>query len=292
MKQLWTKEKEIEFFTESRKFATPEQLFYVSSDKKYFAYWPKTYKDEKTTLQSRNSLIGSFTEKYSVDLLQDFASKHKWYSVQGIVCEEIGLTRQSSADVAICKTNDIVQKPENILILFEVKMSIVWNWELKQTNKKEELICLGDYKSHQGNPGLLRSDSMLKAIGKSINIRVSDYAASRIPIIILGNTPITESYNKKVDFLKNAGIIQGFWSVNSVPLDDNGENIKRTTKDGFIRMDSYLELENTLEKLITETIEFFSSMKSKKELGKIIEIASRESDIEKKAEKFLSLIRY
>jgi len=171
-------------------------------------------------------------------------------------------------------------------------MSIVWNWELKQTNKKEELICLGDYKSHQGNPGLLRSDSMLKAIGKSINIRVSDYAASRIPIIILGNTPITESYNKKVDFLKNAGIIQGFWSVNSVPLDDNGENIKRTTKDGFIRMDSYLELENTLEKLITETIEFFSSMKSKKELGKIIEIASRESDIEKKAEKFLSLIRY
>jgi len=292
MKQLWTKEKEIKFFTESRKFATPEQLFYVSSDKKYFAYWPKTYKDEKTTLQSRNSLIGSFTEKYSVDLLQDFASKHKWYSVQGIVCEEIGLTRQSSADVAICKTNDIVQKPENILILFEVKMSIVWNWELKQTNKKEELICLGDYKSHQGNPGLLRSDSMLKAIGKSINIRVSDYAASRIPIIILGNTPITESYNKKVDFLKNAGIIQGFWSVNSVPLDDNGENIKRTTKDGFIRMDSYLELENTLEKLITETIEFFSSMKSKKELGKIIEIASRESDIEKKAEKFLSLIRY
>lgn len=291
MKQLWTKEKEIEFFTESRKFATPEQLFYVSSDKKYFAYWPKTYKDEKTTLQSRNSLIGSFTEKYSVDLLQVFASKHNWYSVQGVVCEEIGLTRQSSADVAICKTKDIVQKPENILILFEVKMSIVWNWELKQTDEKEELICLGDYKSHQGNPGLLRSDSMLKAIGKSINIRVSDYAASRIPIIILGNTPITTSYHEKVDFLKNAGIIQGFWSVNSAPLDDNGENIKRTGKDGFIRMDIYSELKNSLEKLITEPKEFFSSMKSKKELGKIIEIANRETDIKKKAEKFLALIK-
>jgi len=291
MKQLWTKEKEIEFFTESRKFATPEQLFYVSSDKKYFAYWPKTYKDEKTTLQSRNSLIGSFTEKYSVDLLQEFAAKHKWHSVQGVVCEEIGLTRQSSADVAICKTKDIVQKPENILILFEVKMSIVWNWELKQTGKKEELICLGDYKSHQGNPGLLRSDSMLKAIGKSINIRVSDYAASRIPIIILGNTPITTSYYKKVDFLKNAGIIQGFWSVNSAPLDGNGENIKRTSKEGFIRMDTYSELENCLEKLIIEPNEFFSSMKSRKELGRIIEIANKESDIEKKAEKFLALIR-
>jgi len=291
MKQLWSKEKEIEFFIESRKFATPEKLFYVSKGKKYFAYWPKTYKDEKTTLQSRNSLIGSFTEKYSVDLLQEFASKHKWYSVQGVVCEEIGLTRQSSADVVICKTKDIVQKPENIFMIFEVKMSIVWNWELKQTGKEEELICLGDYKSHKGNPGLLRSDSMLKAIGKSINIRVSDYAASRIPIIILGNTPITTSYHKKVDFLKNAGIIQGFWSVNSAPLDGNGENIKRTSKDGFIRMDAYSELENYLEKLTIEPNEFFSSMKSRKELGRIIEIANKESDIEKKAEKFLTLIR-
>jgi len=170
-------------------------------------------------------------------------------------------------------------------------MSVVWNWELKQNGEKEELICLGDYKSHQGNPGLLRSDSMLKAIGKSINIRVSDFAASRIPIIILGNTPITNSYYKKVDFLKNAGIIQGFWSVNSAPLNNNGENIKRTNKDGFIRMDNYLELENSLEELITEPKEFFSSMKSKKELGKIIEIASKETDIEKKAEKFLELIR-
>lgn len=291
MKQLWTKEKEIDFFTESRKFATPEQLFYVSNDKRYFAYWPKSYNGEKSTLQSRNSLIGSFTEKYSVDLLQEFASKHNWFSVQGVVCEEIGLTRQSSADVAICKSKDIVQKPENILMIFEVKMSVVWNWELKQVGKKEELICLGDYKSHQGNPGLLRSDSMLKAIGKSINIRVSDYAASRIPIIILGNTPITTSYHKKVDFLKNAGIIQGFWSVNSAPLDDDGENIKKTSKDGFIRMDIYSELENSLEKLIIEPNEFFSSMKSRKELGKIIEIANRELDFEKKAEKFLTLIR-
>jgi len=291
MKQLWTKEKEIEFFIESRKFATPEQLFYVSDDKRYFAYWPKTYKGIKTTLQSRNSLIGSFTEKYSVDLLQDFASKHNWSSVQGVVCEEIGLTQQSSADVAICKSKDVIQKPENILMIFEVKMSIVWNWELKQNEGKEELICLGDYKSHQGNPGLLRSDSMLKAIGKSINIRVSDFAASRIPIIVLGNTPITTSYYKKVDFLKNAGIIQGFWSLNSSPLNNNGENIKRTDKDGFIRMDNYSELEDLLEKLITEPKEFFSSMKSKKELGKIIEIASKETDIEKKAEKFLALIR-
>lgn len=230
MKHLWTKENELEFFVEARKFATPEQLFYVTNDKRYLAYWPKTYKGIKTTLQSRNSLIGSFTEKFAVDLLRDFSQKHNWFAVQGVICEQIGLNKKSSADVAICKTNELIQKPENILIIFEVKMSIVWNWELKQNNEQEELICLGDYKSHQGNPGLLRSDSMLKAIGKSINIRVSDFAASHIPIIVLGNTPITSSYYKKVDFLKNAGIIQGFWSLNPEPLNNNGENIKKQIK--------------------------------------------------------------
>lgn len=291
MQDMWTKEKEIEFFTDSRKFATPEQLFYLTNDDKYYAYYPKNYKGKKTTLQSRNSLIGSFTEKFSVDLLQDFANRHNWFAVQGVVCDEIGLSKLSNADVAICKTKEISQIPENILILFEVKMSIVWNWELINVNGKENLVCIGDYKTHKGNPGLLRSDSMLKAIGKSINIRVSDYAASRIPIIILGNTPITQSYNKKVDFLNDAGIIQGFWSVNPKPLDNNGENIKETSKGGFYRMDNYNELENHLESLLTESKEFFSSMKSKNALGKIIEIASRESDIESKAEKFLELIR-
>ncbi len=291
MTELWTKEREIEFFANSRRFATPEQLFYVSDDKQYFAYWPKTYRGDKTTLQSRNTLIGNFTEKFSVDLLQDFARKHNWFAVQGVVCDEIGLSRQSNADVAICRTKDTIQKPENILMLFEVKMSIVWNWELVVKDGNEKLVCLGDYKSHKGNPGLLRSDSMLKAIGKSINIRVSDYAASRIPIVILGNTPITQSYNKKVDFLFNAGIIQGFWSVNPNPLDNNGESIKETEKGGFFRMDNYSELENHLENLLSDQKEFFSSMKSKRELGRIIEIANQESDIEMKAQKFLQLIR-
>ncbi|MAT59939.1 MAG: hypothetical protein CMF23_18355 [Ignavibacteriae bacterium] len=291
MAELWTKDKEIDFFLSSRKFATPEQLFYVSDDKKYFAYWPKSYKGSKTTLQSRNSLIGNFTEKFSVDLLQNFAKKHNWFAVQGVVCDEIGLSKQSSADVAICKTNNQIQKPENILMLFEVKMSIVWNWELIKHNDIEKLICLGDYTTHKGNPGLLRSDSMLKAIGKSINIRVSDYVASRIPIVILGNTPITQSYYKKVDFLFSAGIIQGFWSVNANPLDNNGQNIKETEKKGFIRIDNYSELDKHLENLITEPKEFFSSMKSKKDLGKIIEVANQETEIEMKAQKFLKLIR-
>lgn len=55
---------------------------------------------------------------------------------------------------------------------------------------------------------------MLKAIGKSINIRVSSFKASSIPVIIMGNTPITDNYYHKVDHLKKAGIIQGFWLEN------------------------------------------------------------------------------
>jgi len=166
-------------------------------------------------------------------------------------------------------------------------MSIVWNWELRNN----QLICLGDFKTHKGNPGLLRSDSMLKAIGKSIHIRVSGYRASQIIIVVLGNTPITESYISKVDHLYHAGIIQGFWSMNPHPLDDNGDNLKQTPDSGFVRMDSYNELKQNLDNLLSERREFFSGMRSRKELGKIIEIANREPDFEKKAVKFLSLIR-
>jgi len=56
-------------------------------------------------------------------------------------------------------------------------------------------------------------------------------------------------------------------------------------------MDSYDELKQELDNLLLEKREFFSSMKSKKELGVIIEIANREIDFEAKAEKLLELIR-
>ena len=284
--EMWNKKTEIEFFTQARGFATPDQLFYKTPDGKYYVYWPKGYKEDKTTLQSRNSLIGNFTEKWSVDLLQQFAKKRNLFAVQGVVCEEIGLTKQSPADVAICKTKDVIQKAENIVILFEVKMSVVWNWELKKEGKLE---CLGDFTAHQGNPGMLRSDSMLKAIGKSINIRVSGFNSTKIPIIVLGNTPITKSYYEKVDHLRKSGIIQGFWSVNPNPREV--ETLKQTEFDGFIRMDNDEELLNHLETLFKEDREFFSGMRTKKQLGRIIEISNKEETYEKKAEKFLQLIR-
>ena len=287
MEKLWGKEVEQQFFTEATRFATPEQLFYVTDSGKHLAYWPKGYDGKKSTLQSRNSLIGNFTEKWTTDLIHEVVKDKGLFAIQGAICNEIALSNMSPADVVISKSKNINQTPEDILAIIEVKMSIVWNWELQ---KNKTLSCIGDYKTHQGNPGLLRSDSMLKAIGKSINIRVSSFQASPIPIIIMGNTPITKSYYSKVDHLKIAGIIQGFWSVNPKPLDNDGENIKKTEKQGFYRFDNFDELKKSFANLFSEERNFFSSMKSKKELGEIIEIANREEKYEKKAEVFLKLI--
>lgn len=286
--ELWNKNIEIQFFTKAREFATPEQLFYKDVSGRYLAYWPKGYRDTKTTLQSKNTLIGKFSEKWATDLIQEIVKDKGLFAIQGAVCEEIALSNQSSADVVISKSNTTIQNPEDILVILEVKMSIVWNWEFKPN--PDQFICLGDFKSHQGNPGLLRSDSMLKAIGKSINIRVSSYKSNKIPIIILGNTPITKSYYSKVDYLKTAGIIQGFWSVNPKPLDNNGENLKKTPKDGFYRFDNFSELKISFDNLLNKEHLFFSSMKSKKELGKIIEIANKKGTYEEKAEEFLRII--
>ncbi len=289
--RLWSKDVEKEFFMKTLEVATPEQLFYVTENGEYLAYWPKNYKGTKTTLQSRNAFIGSFTEKWTKELLEEIAEEAGAFTVQSVICEDIGLSARSPADVAICKTKQQDQRPENILMIIEVKMSIVWNWEYNPSTGEVKII--GDYTTHQGNPGLLRSDTMLKAIGKSINIRVSSFKSAKIPIVILGNTPITESYYEKVDHLKKAGIIQGFYSVNPRPLDDPAykDNIKSTPKRGFLRFDSYEELKQELINLLSEEREFFSGMKTKKELGKIIEIANREPTYEKKAEVFLKLLR-
>jgi len=287
---LWNKDEEYKFFKKTLEIATPEQLFYLTEDGKYLAYWPKGYEGRKTTLQSRNAFIGSYTEKWVKELLSPIAKEFDSYAIHNVVCEEIGIDERSSADVAIVKSSLRLQKPENILLIVEVKMSIVWNWQLYP--ETGEIKCIGDYTTHQGNPGLLRSDTMLKAIGKSINIRVSGFQSSKIPIVVIGNTPITKMYYRKVDFLKKAGIIQGFYSVNPNPLDEpSKDNIKGTPERGFLRIDEINELYDNLRHIIKEDKEFFSSMLPKKELGRIIEIASKELTYEKKAEKFLKLLR-
>lgn len=283
---LWNNDIEIQFFTEALKnFASPEQLFY-NLKSGFFAYVPKGADAEGQTLQSRNSLIGQFTEKWSKTLFEPIANELGLFAVNSVVCEELGLTKQSSADLAFCNNNRTIQQAENIKLLFEIKMSVVSNYKFIHPDK---INFIGDYKQHKGNPSLLRSDSMLKAIGKSINIRVSGIASTKIPIIILGNSPITDSYIKKVDFLKTSGVIQGFWSLNPQPT--NTDFVKVTPKQGFQTIQSTGEILQLCQGLVETDLNYFSSMTSKVNLGEFIRIASQEPTDIAKAEKFLTLIR-
>lgn len=280
---FWDIDTEKKFFTEAMKnFASPEQLFYKLTEG-YFAYVPKGKSAEEQTLQSRNSLIGQYTEKWSKDFFQPIAENLGLFAVNSVVCPELGLSTQSDADLAFGTTNETLQKAENIKLLFEIKMSIVNNYRFDNG----QVNYVGDYKGHKGNPSILRSDSMLKAIGKSINIRVSGTESTKIPIIILGNSPITKNYSKKVDFLKKAGIIQSFVSLYPNPTSDF---IKNTDRKGFQTFNEYQDLTNYITEVVKSDMNFFSSMLPKRKLGQIITVSAKEKDDITKAEKFLSLI--
>lgn len=281
--KFWDRNIEKNFFEEALKtFASREQLFYKLRDG-FFAYVPKGYKTEGQTLQSRNSLIGQYTEKWCKDFFEPIAESLGLFAVNSVICPELGLTTQSDADLAFCTKNETQQNAENIKLLLEIKMSIVNNYQL--VNKQVKFI--GDYKTHKGNPSILRSDSMLKAIGKSINIRVSGIESTKIPIIILGNSPITKSYLNKVDFLKKAGIIQSFISLYPNPTVDF---IKNSESKGFQTFSEYENLTNYIKEVVNSDMNFFSSMLPKRKLGSIISISAKEEDDISKAEKFLSLI--
>ncbi len=280
---FWNKDIEKKFFTEAMKnFASPSQLFYKLTDG-YFAYVPKGKSTEGQTLQSRNSLIGQYTEKWSKDFFQQIAESLGLFAVNSVVCPELGLTTQSDTDLSFCTTNERLQKAENIKLFFEIKMSIVNNYKFEN----DQVNFVGDYKTHKGNPSILRSDSMLKAIGKSINIRVSGTESTKIPIIILGNSPITKNYSRKVDFLKKAGIIQSFISLYPNPSNDF---IKNTDGKGFQTFNEYQDLTNYITEVVNSDMNFFSSMLPKRKLGQIITVSAKEKDDISKAEKFLSLI--
>jgi hypothetical protein len=282
---FWNSNVEIRFFEEALKnFASPEQLFYKLKTG-YFAYSPKNKTTEGQTLQSRNSLIGQYTEKWCKDFFQPIAVEHGLYAVNSVICPEIGLTNTTDADLAFCTTEDVNQPAENIKLIFEIKMSIVNNYKYED----KEVLFVGNYKAHKGTPSILRSDSMLKAIGKSINIRVAGTESANIPIIVLGNSPITSSYIKKVDFLKQAGVIQGFISLYPNPVEDNF--IEKTPKQGFQTFNNYENLKKFVSELVSSEMNYFSSMLPKKRLGEIISISAKAKTDAGKAEKFLLLLK-
>ena len=286
--RLWGRNQEKIFFEKSRNFASYDQLFYRTNDERYVAYWPKGYDGPKSTLQARNSLIGNYTEKWVSDLIKHVLEDKNLYVVQQAQIPAIGISRKSPADIAIATQNKKVLMPDEVKLIFEVKMSLVWNWEYDvQTSHIREI---GDYRTHQGRPSFTRSDSILKAIGKCIDIRVSNFKSSKIPLIVLGNAPLSNGFCKKADYLKKAGIIQGFWSLNPFPL-NHGNTRKRSHKNGFLRMDNIDEFNMSLDKLFNQELNFFSGMQNPKKLGQLIELANREKTYQEKGLKFINLLK-
>ncbi|MDR0977864.1 MAG: hypothetical protein LBL71_02375 [Endomicrobium sp.] len=285
--RLWNNGNELEFFRKALENHTPPEKLFYKLGTEYYAYIPKNYNTQGQTLQSRNSLIGQFTEKWTRNIIDPIAKENRLYALNNVECEEIGLSKNSKADLALCSTNSTNQTANNIKLIFEIKMSIVSNYKYTAPN---HITLLGDYKTHKGIPSLLRFDSMLKAIGKSINIKVSSIKAAKIPVIILGNSPIKKSYEHKVDFLKTTGVVQGFWSLN--PDIFNGkEYIEKTTGSGFLTIKNHYILQKCIKELLRNEMNYFSSMLPKSKLGEYIYAANKENSNDKKAEKFLKSIR-
>ena len=287
--ELWNDTVEKQFFQHfliKRKSLSPEKLFYLINDR-YLAYIPKNIPSPGYTLQSRNALIGQWTEKWCQQLLAPIAQKFNLHAVTNVICSSAGLSKQSRADIAFCKNNKQYQHYKDIEIIFEIKMSIMSNYEFDKNKKIVKWI--GDYTTHKGNPSLLRSDSMLKAIGKLINIRVANPNTRNIPLVVLGNSPITRHYEEKVDSLKKLGVIQGFLLLNPSLLDKK-EVIKSTPKKGFQTIENIKNLENIFRKLLSSHKIYFSAMTVKSKLGQVISQSNKEKSMEGKAEKFLKLI--
>lgn len=103
---MWQINDEIEFFNSAINvgFATIKDLFYEINGR-YFAYIPKSIKQNIPTLQSKNSLIGNYTETWCQKLLYPIARKFDLFAVNGVVCEELGLIKSSRADLAFCGGN-------------------------------------------------------------------------------------------------------------------------------------------------------------------------------------------
>lgn len=286
--RLWNKHQEKLFFINSKSFASPEQLFYRTDDGRYLAYWPKRYKGRKTTLQARNSLIGNFTEKWVSDLFGALIEDENLHIVQQARIPSVGITSKSPADIAIATEDKKILKASEVKLICEVKMSLVWNWQYDP--ELDRVTEVGDFRTHQGKPSFTRSDSILKAIGKCIDIRVSNFESTKIPIIVIGNAPLSNGFSKKADYLKHAGLIQGFWSLNPFPL-NHGNTRKSTPKRGYYRFDNTSELKIHLNQLFNQDLNFFSGMESPRNLGKLIEIANKEESYENKGLKFLNLLQ-
>ena len=134
---LWNEQTEKHFFKEALKsFASPEQLFY-NLQSGYYAYIPKDFDSEGKTLQSRNSLIGQFTEKWCKQIFSPIAEEFGLYYIYN---EVITITmKQKEFEVQIYYSGFCTYK-----VLAENKEEAINAAQKKQINY-DELFSTLDY---------------------------------------------------------------------------------------------------------------------------------------------------
>ncbi|MGQ9462184.1 MAG: hypothetical protein ACUVRR_03855 [Candidatus Fervidibacter sp.] len=265
---MWTKNTELEFFrwVMTERKVDPQHLFY-RVDNRFLFYLPDWVKGKGEVKQARNRWGVEFTELWAEKFLKPVVEKLGWHLVRGATIAKLGLVGQRAADIAICRKPNKTQQPEDVIAIVEVKMSLVWNWEWKPEEGK--IDCAGDFLNHQGRPSVQRSDTVLKALGKAIEVRGKGYKGV---FFALFNAPIPADYQTQVDGCKQTGVIQGFFSVNPQPLDEDNEqvNFKRTQFEGFLQWDTLDEVFDHLSSFLAKQHIFFSGFLPLEKLGKLI----------------------
>jgi len=227
-----------------------------------------------STFNQRNAIVADLTEHFAVSVFDRAINNSKtlsgkFFVKRNIVSPKLELRGTTSADMAILNrdTSGPVP-PEAIECIFEVKMSIIWNWA--ENNRSRPVA---DYDAHAGRPSIYRTDSILKAIGKTAITR-SCLGSERIPFIVVGNTPPPPNYRDKVDGTVRAGLVQKWISLTPNPLLVSPTNspARRNPKEtvGFLRIDSITELQGLLTAILAREWQYVGAMVEAKMIGEII----------------------
>ena len=283
--RLWSKNQEINFFKYAKNKTSRVQLFHKTLNDEYISY-PTKAVNVVSNLHIRDVLFNDFSKNWLEDILINLVGDFE--VVKNAEIPSIGISAKNQADLVISTSNSKVLSPKDVKAIFILKLSVVWNWKYNISSGSVEEI--GDYRTHLGKPSFTSSANILNAVDSCFKIRFSSKKAADIPLIVIGNTPMSNGFCRRADYLKSFGVIQGFWSLNPFPLQ---KPTRKTSKNrGFYRFDNSDELKNSLNQLLNTDLKFISAMKSKKELSEIIDLVNLENTGENKLSKFISLINH
>ena len=246
-----------------------------------------------SSFNHRNAPVANETEKFALRLIQRAIDEcpelaGRYFAKRGVICRPLGLKGNSGADVAILNRDLDGQVPLNVIAcLFEIKMSVIWNWHGNDLTSP-----IADYDSHGGRPSIYRTDSILKATGKAAITR-SYPGSESIPFVVVGNTPLPDKYRNNVDGTVTSGLIQKWISLTPDPLvvepskSPESRNPKNSAGAGFLRIDEIQELQELLVSLLSRRWRYMGEMTDSGRIGQLIQSLDLHRSAEEVGEEFL-----